>query len=137
MAEPKAPKQRALHRRWPLSEKRRIVELTLHEGVSVRAIAREHGVHPNSLRQWKALYQTGRLGLRAPATPRTRIRASSPQFLPVTITSATHAPQPARGSHACRCSVVQIALPSGATVRIETGLLDAALVCALVAQVQR
>jgi transposase-like protein len=52
MAAPKAPKPRAPRRRWPAAEKRRIVELTLRAGVSVLAIAREHGVHPNSLHQW-------------------------------------------------------------------------------------
>ena len=57
MAAAKSPR-----RRHSLSEKRRrIVELALREGSSIDAIAREQGVHPNSLRQvesavsgWKA-----------------------------------------------------------------------------------
>jgi transposase-like protein len=49
MAATPAPKQRAPRRSWPSAEKRRIVELTLREGASLLAIAREHGVHPNSL----------------------------------------------------------------------------------------
>lgn len=60
MAAAKAPKQRAPYRRWPLAEKRRIVELTLAIGASARAIAREHGLHPNSLCQWRALYRAGK-----------------------------------------------------------------------------
>jgi transposase-like protein len=56
----------------PPAEKRRIVQLTLVEGASVVAIAHEHGVHPNSLGQWKALYRAGKLD--APAKPRARWR---------------------------------------------------------------
>jgi transposase-like protein len=44
MAGAKAPKQRRPYRRWPISEQRRIVELTLSPGASARAIAREYGV---------------------------------------------------------------------------------------------
>jgi transposase-like protein len=58
MAATKAPTQRAPRRHWPPAEKRRIVELTLRAGVSVRAIAREHGVHPTSLHHWTALYRS-------------------------------------------------------------------------------
>ena len=36
-----------------------------------------------------------------------------------------------------RPSVVQLVLACGATLRIETGALDAALVCALVAELQQ
>ena len=56
MAATKAPKERTPRRHLPPAEKRRIVELTLGEGASALAIAREHGVHPNSLHQWKTLY---------------------------------------------------------------------------------
>ncbi|MBC5807711.1 MAG: transposase [Candidatus Eremiobacteraeota bacterium] len=133
----KRAKQRAPRRRWPLCEKRRIVELTLREGASIRAIARERGVHPTSLCHWKALYRAGKLDARLPQAPRAHARASSGTFLPVTITSAVHAPQPARDSGGCDPSIVQITLPSGATLRIEMGVLEAGVVCALVAQLQR
>lgn len=57
----KASNQRGPRRRLPLSEKRRIVELTLREGASVLAIAREHGLSCNSLYQWQVLYRAGKL----------------------------------------------------------------------------
>ena len=79
----KAPKQRSPRRRWPIADKRRIVELTLREGVSTRAIAREEGVNPTSLCHWKALYQAGKLDTQP---PRARARASSAAFLPVPST---------------------------------------------------
>jgi transposase-like protein len=135
MAGSRAPKQRPPRRRWPISEKRRIVELTLREGLSTRAIAREQGVHPTSLSHWKALYRAGKLNARLPESARTRARASRATFLPVTIAPVIEAPQ--RNLGAGGASIVQITLPSGATLRIETGELDAGIVCGLIAQLQR
>jgi transposase-like protein len=138
MAAAKSP-QRAPRRHLPPAEKRRIVELTLVEGASVVAIAHEHGVHPNSLGQWKALYRAGKLD--APANPRARAAgpAGSATFVPVSLAPEVRRPQPAMRSEAAfgRSSIVQLVLASGATLRIETTALDAALVCALVAELQR
>jgi transposase-like protein len=139
MAATPAPKQRAPRRNWPAAEKRRIVELTLRAGASLGAIAREHGVHPNSLGQWKALYRAGKLD--APVKPTTRVagRAASATFVPVSVVPEVRRPQPATRSDAAavRGGIVQLVLASGATLRIETAALDAALVCALVAELQR
>lgn len=132
MVTSKGAQQHARRRRWPLIEKRRIVELTLREGASMRAIAHEVGVHPTSLCHWKALYRAGKLDAQS---ARVRARASSATFLPVTITSAANAPQLACDSGGA--SIVQISLPSGATVRIEAAVLEARVVCALIAQLQR
>src|SRR5664279_1924549 len=138
MAAAKSP-QRGPRRHLPPAEKRRIVELTLVEGASVVAIAHEHGVHPNSLGQWKALYRTGKLD--APAKPGARVggSAASATFVPVSVVSELRRPQPATRSDAAvgRSGIVQLVLASGATLRIETSALDAALVCALVAELQR
>ena len=126
--------QRTPHRRLPLSEKRRIVELTLRAGASVRAIAREHGVNRNSLYQWQALYRADKLG----AQPRKRgVAASSATLLPVMLAPESLMPRPTPGAQACNVNVVQLMLASGATLRIESGALDAELICALVAQLQR
>jgi transposase-like protein len=123
------PKPRAPRRRWPLAEKRRIVELTLREGASVRAIAREHGVDPTSLCQWRSRYRAGDLVAR----PASR-GAASAAFLPVTIEAGVR-PCSSRGGPGA--SVVQITLASGASVRIETERLDIEAVCALIGQLQR
>ena len=132
MPRSKAPKQRSPRRRWPIAEKRRIVELTLREGVSTRAIAREEGVNPTSLCHWKALYQAGKLDTQP---PRVRARTSSAAFLPVTIASALEPPRQNWGVGGR--SIVQLTLPSGATLRIEMGVLDTGVFCALLAQLQR
>ena len=139
MASTESPTQRAPRRRWPPAEKRRIVELTLRAGVSVSAIAREYGVHPTSLNHWKALYRAGKLDAQVKSAPRVPGPAASATFVPVNVLPAMRRPQPATRSDAAaaRSGIVQLVLASGATLRIETGALDAGLVCALVAELQR
>ena len=139
MAGTKAPKERAPHRHWPIAEKRRIVELTLRGGVSVAAIAREHGVHPTSVNHWKALYRAGKLDAQVKSAPRVPDSATSATFVPVNVVPAVRSPelttQP--DAAASRSSIVQLVLASGATLRIETSALDAEFVCALVAELRR
>jgi transposase-like protein len=85
MAETTATKARAPRRSWPPAEKRRIVELTPRAGASVPAIAREHGVCPNSLHRWRLLYRTGKLGAPVQPAPRVAGLAASATFLPVSM----------------------------------------------------
>jgi transposase-like protein len=136
----RAPKQRAPRRRWPSAEKRRLVELTLRPGSSVAAIARDHGVYPNSLRQWKALYLAGKLEAQPQSTnsPGTDPPAAGTTFLPVSLIRAVPK-QPATRlvARACGSSVVELVLVSGASLRIETDAIDAAFVCALLAELRR
>jgi transposase-like protein len=139
MAATKAPKPRAPRRHWPPAEKRRIVELTLRAGASLGAIAHDHGVHPNSLGQWKALYRAGKLDAQVKSAPRLSSAEPRPTFVPVSLVPAMRRPQPAARPDATagRTGIVQLVLASGATLRVETDALDAALVCALVAELQR
>jgi transposase-like protein len=127
--------QRSPRRRLPLSEKRRIVELALRPGASIGAIAREHGVNRNSLYQWQALYRAGRL--RVELAPRARTVASGPALVPVSIALTPRTPALAAVGPSTALSVVQLMLASGATLRIETGALDAGVICALVAELRR
>ncbi len=46
-------------RRWPLSEKLRIVEETLDETASISVVARRNGVAPNLLYRWRRLMLEG------------------------------------------------------------------------------
>jgi transposase-like protein len=150
MAAAKAPKQSAPRRRWPAAEKRRIVELTLRAGVSIGAIAREHGLNPSSLSHWKTLYRAGRLDAQAQSSSRVDAPAANATFVPVSLVRAVRRPKPAtRGlgpvsrpdrrlsADVCGSAVVQLVLAPGVTLRIETDALDAALVCALVAELRR
>ena len=138
MAAAKAAGQIARRRRRQPAEKRRLVELTLRAGASIREIAREHGLHPNSLRAWKALYRAGMLEVPAQSTPSIRADRASATFVPVSIVPAALRARPmSPDSQPCCGAVVQLAFASGASLRIETGALDTALVCALVAELRR
>lgn len=121
----------APRRRLPLSEKRRIVELTLHTGASLRAIAREQGVNRNSLYQWRALYRAGKLNSEPAAA------THGVAFLPVSVAPAQRAVRAASACALTEVNVVQVTLASGATLRIEAGALEAGLICALVAELRR
>jgi hypothetical protein len=135
----KTPKQHAPRPDWPPSEKRRNAELTLRAGASLGAIARENGVHPNSTSQWKALYRAGKLDAQVKSAPRVPGLAASETFVPVCLAPAVCRPQAAArpAAVAGRSGILQLVLAPGATLRIKTGGLDAALVCALVAELQR
>ena len=135
MAAEKSASQRAPRRYLSPAEKRRIVELTLVEGASVVGIARESDLNPNSVHRWKALYRAGKLDVPA----RVAGPAASATFVPVRLAPDLRRPQPDTRSDAAvgRSGIVQLVLASGATLRIETSALDAALVCALVAELQR
>ncbi len=61
-------------RRWSFEEKLRLVEETMHSGVTVSAIARRNDLAPSVLFLWRRLAREGRLGGGAP-----------PAFLPVQI----------------------------------------------------
>jgi transposase-like protein len=110
----------------------------LRTGASVLAIAREHGVRPNSLHRWRALYRAGKLNAQVLAAPRIAGPAASATFVPVSLASEVRRSQPASRPDAAACSgIVQLVLASGATLRIEAGALDASLLCALVAELRR
>ncbi|MGH7715293.1 MAG: IS66-like element accessory protein TnpA [Vulcanimicrobiaceae bacterium] len=130
-----AAKLRAPRRRWPISEKRRIVELTLREGTSIGAVANEQGVHPTSLSHWRALYHAGKLDPRSLSHARARSTPSA-AFLPVTITPTVQAPEVPPGLRNRSVGVIELTLSSGSTLRIETDALET-VVRALVAELHR
>jgi len=127
--------RRVPRRRLPLAEKRRIVELSLRVGTSVRAVAREQGVNRNSLYQWQALYRAGKLGgqpLRSAGC-----EASDAVLLPVSIAAVTRGGRQPGESRGPERTVVQVMLASGAVMRIETDVLDVACVSAVLAELRQ
>lgn len=134
---------RPRHRR-SVEERRRIVELTFREGASISEIAFANNIHPTSLSHWRTLYRSGKLTADTPRqdTPGT---TSSTTFLPVRLTPGQAAILPpsqmvarsAMSASTREPDVVQIMLPSGATLRLETSAINAAFVCALLAEVRR
>ena len=122
---------RAARRRWTTEEKRCIVELALKGGRSSRALAREHGVHANSLCQWKVLYHAGKLDAPGRAGSSPGVRAT---LVPVSVPPE---PEGSNEGDARRRSVVELRLVSGAIVRIESHAIDASLIRALIAELRR
>jgi transposase len=113
---PSAPHRR---RRWPLEQKRRIVEATLASGASIAQIAREHGVNANQLHAWRRLHERGCLGdgsttatlLPVRLVPETAERLPAGKF-------AEPPPVPAGGRRARPAGVIQVETARG-RLRIE------------------
>ena len=55
--------------RWPVAEKRRIVELTFAPGASVARVAQAEGVNSHQVFQWRQSYRQGGLVLPDPGAP--------------------------------------------------------------------
>jgi transposase len=110
------PKRRYL----ALEQKRRIVEETLAEGVSVARIALAHGVNANLVFNWRRLYQKGLLCDRGAA-----------KLLPVQVTAESLSAGSASRDAACNAGfssagTIHIQLRN-ARVRVE-GSVDSGLV---------
>jgi transposase-like protein len=126
-----------------LSEKRRIVELTHVKGASISEIAHAHGLDPTILSRWRSWYRAGKLS-DDPSCERSPGTAATTTLLPVMISTRhpeeaviaqSTADSPA-SSRPHESAVVHVSLSSGATLRIETGLLDVSFVRALLAELR-
>ncbi len=132
-------KARVARRHWPLTEKRRIVDLTLSAGASVSEIARTYGLHPNIVHQWRRLHRAGRLEAQSAPASQTDVETASTTFVPVRVVPAVRRARAVvqRDARARSSSVMHIILASGSAVLIESVAIDAALVCAVVAEMRR
>ncbi len=139
MATAKAAKAHVARRRWPLVEKRRIVELTLSAGISVVEIARTHALHPNIVHQWRRLYRSGKPDAQSAPAPQIDSDAASAMFVPVRVVPAVRQSRATvqRDTSPVCSSVMHVMLASGSALRIESAAIDAALVCAVVAELRR
>ena len=104
-------------RRWPDSEKRRIVEETLAAGVRMAVVARRNGVAKSLVFAWRR-------------QARDAVSKPAPMFLPVEITEAAgHAARTTRGDATDRgrrpCGtngLIEIELRDGRRVRVDAGV---------------
>jgi transposase len=95
----------ARRRRWPRSEKARIVAESYAPGASATAVAVRHGLHRNQIFAWRRqLRNRAALGNHA-----------VPEFVPVKLTSPTES-GPAIGGGNCRIEVIA----AGMTIRVGT-----------------
>jgi len=93
-------------RRWSFQDKLRIVEETLHLGVTVTEVARRHGLAPSVVFTWRRLACEGRLG------------DTGPVFMPVEITPVPAHTAPA-ASPPRRTGLIEIVLGRGRRIRVD------------------
>ena len=106
--------ERRPRRRHPLSEKRRIVELTFQPGASVAQIAQVHGVNANQVFKWRRAFERGEL---------TEFSSGSTALLPVTVSaSGKSAPQESLAQPQPTMSgSIHIEFPGRASISVECG----------------
>ena len=89
----------------PIEFKREVVEASFASGVSMAALAREHGINANQLWSWRKLYKEGRLEVLATS------RMSQPALLAVDVISETsRAPAQAQGGGRMEIRIGQASL---------------------------
>lgn len=105
-----------------VEERRRIVEETLADGVSVAMVARRNGVNANQVFYWRKLYRSGLLEQCAPER-----QLSASRLLPVTVVDEPEvAGEPHVSAVAPLSGAIHIEFPGRALVSME-GHVDAAL----------
>lgn len=113
-------------RRWSQEDKERLVAACLELGASVSKVARTAGCHVSQLFRWRNQLCTIS---DSTATDRaTPAPASSPQFVPVTISDAGSLPSSAPPQSARRKpSIVTIELGRGKRIRVDSDIDTEAL----------
>jgi len=106
--------ERPTRRMRTLEEKRKIVAEAMQPGVSVAAVARQHGVNANLLFGWCRLHRRGLLDATSAATP---------ALLPVKITEPTLTPtrRSTPRSKASTRTGVKSSVASGSAVEVFVG----------------
>jgi transposase len=117
---------REKHRYRTVEERRRIVEETLADGVSVAVVARRHGVNANQVFHWRKLYHSGVL---EPSAQERQLNAS--RLLPVRVVDEAKCGEEQSASVAAPSSgAIHIEFPGRALVSVESRA-DRALVRAV------
>lgn len=127
-----ATKDGLARRSWSQEERQQIVEEALAPGVSVAAVARQHGLNANLVFKWIRRAREGWLDRRRAPTKENAIAApdvATPTFVPVKLLelSAADTPmsipagavaKPARAERRTRRGAMEISLPNGVRVSV-------------------
>lgn len=70
-------------RRWPVEQKRRIVEESFDPAASIAQVARRNGANANQVHYWRHLYKQGLLGGSTPAPALLPVRVVEDSAVPV------------------------------------------------------
>jgi transposase len=112
-----------LRRRWPIEEKRRIVQETFQPGASVAQVAQRHALNANQLFTWRRLYCAGWLG---PATKLLPVAIADERLVEAVKVAETASPSP--------LGKIEIKLAKGSlslTGKVDLVVLRTALECLL------
>jgi transposase len=97
-------------RRWhPISEKLKIVKLSLQPGVSVAEVARAHGVNANQVFTWRRAFERGELSEPCAA------------LIPVTVSNPEDERRESEAVATCAGGTIHIELPGRALISVESG----------------
>lgn len=117
-------KSLSTRRDWAPSEKRRIVAEMALPGTNISALARRHGVAQSQLYQWRKLFSGDEAA------------AAVPQFLAVTVASASTAPPIRRVvPESPMPSRIEIVMKNGCVVRVGTDV-DAGKLAGIIAALE-
>jgi transposase len=110
--------------RRTVREKRRIVELTLHPGMSVARVAQAEGITSHQVFQWRRAYRRGELV--------DSMEQVTPCLLPVVISSfdseaAVDTQRAASEKRPAPSGAIRVELPGGTTISVESGVDPATL----------
>jgi transposase len=97
-------------RRWhPISEKLKIVRLSLQPGVSVAEVARAHGVNANQVFTWRRAFERGELTEPCAA------------LIPVTVSNQEDERRASEAGTTSSGGAIHIELPGRALISVESG----------------
>jgi transposase len=130
-------------RRWSVEEKREIVAESLRPGVRPSEVIRKHGITSGQLSSWRRQLATrlgGELPRPSPGFARVDVVVAQGQKNPTADSAAAAARPPATVSLSappCAEGLIEIVLPSGTSLRVDTHVNGRALRCVLDALYER
>ena len=124
-------------RRWSVEQKREIAAESLEPGISPITVARRYGISSGLLYTWRRHLLEGSLGTASgPGTKFARVEVLAMPAQPVPATPSLPRPVPAPNSLNHPEGTIEIALPGGVSVRVDTQVDSGALRRVLAALVE-
>ena len=112
-------------RSWRLEDKLRIVAEAEQPGAVLSAVARQHAISRNQLRQWRD--QARRGALTAPAPVFMPVQVTARPLGPAAAASAAALPGAPSDEAAATSGRIEVVLADGTLIRVEAGVSLAAL----------
>ena len=107
-------------RHWRLEDKLRIVAEAERPGAVLSAVARQHAISRNLLRQWRD--QARRGALTAPTPVFMPVQVAAPPLGPAAATSAAALPGAPPEEAAATSGRIEVVLADGTLIRVEAGV---------------